>query len=153
MTIKVDRDTSVVLPRGVPPPGIVVSAPVLHPSWQQFTPSMSCASLLSVTWNELVSDRSTLEWEVQWDFRLHGLQLWNLPRCPATTGFAPTITSTSGSSCRHVSQCEVGVVFVRRLCPSRWTVSARKCCPGVCLCSGSSPYLATDHTIYGLCLP
>ena len=70
--IKVDRDSSVVLPRGVPPPGIVVSAPVLHPTWQQITPSMSCASLLSVTWNELESDRSTLEWEVQWDFRVHG---------------------------------------------------------------------------------
>ena len=33
---------------------------------------LSCACLLSVTWNELESDRSTLEWEVQWDFRVHG---------------------------------------------------------------------------------
>ena len=32
----------------------------------------------------------------------------------ATTRFAPTITSTSGSCCRHVSQYEVGVVSVRR---------------------------------------
>ena len=50
----------------------VVSASVLHPSWQRITPSMSCACLLSVTWNELESSRSSLEREVQWDFRVHG---------------------------------------------------------------------------------
>ena len=43
MTIIVDRDRVVVLPRGVP-------ALVLHPTWQRITPSMSCACLLSVAW-------------------------------------------------------------------------------------------------------
>ena len=33
---------------------------------------MSCACLLSVAWDELESGRSTLEREVQWDFRVHG---------------------------------------------------------------------------------
>ena len=33
---------------------------------------LCCASLLSMTWNELESDRSTLDWDVQWDFRVHG---------------------------------------------------------------------------------
>ena len=50
----------------------VVSASVLHPTWQRITPSMSCACLLSVAWDELESGRSTLEREVQWDFRVHG---------------------------------------------------------------------------------
>ena len=50
----------------------VVSASVLHPTWQRITPSMSCACLLSVAWDELDSGRSTLEREVQWDFRVHG---------------------------------------------------------------------------------
>ena len=50
----------------------VVSASVLHPTWQRITPSMSCACLLSVSWNGLQSGRSTLEREVQWDFRVHG---------------------------------------------------------------------------------
>ena len=48
---------------------------------------------------------------------------------------------------------ESGSCICTAICPSRWTVPAWKCCPGVCLRSGSSPYLATDHTLYGLCLP
>ena len=36
------------------------------------TPSMGYACLLSVRWNELESGRSTLDREVQWDFRVHG---------------------------------------------------------------------------------
>ena len=71
----------------------------------------------------------------------------------ATTRFAPTITSTSGSCCRHVSQFDVGGVSVRRYDQSWWTVLAWMCCPGECHRLGSSPYLATDYTIYELCLP
>ena len=68
-------------------------------------------------------------------------------------------TSTSGSSCRPVSQCEVGVVSFRRQ-----TIQVDCVCvvvlpkgvppPGLGgVGFGSSPYLATDHIIYVLCLP
>ena len=50
MTIKVDRDSVEVLPRGVPPPGIGGVGFGSSPNLATVTPSMSCASLLCVAW-------------------------------------------------------------------------------------------------------
>ena len=54
MTIKVDRDFVEVLPRGVG------SSPYLATG---HTPSMGCACLLSVAWNEHASGNFSLEWK------------------------------------------------------------------------------------------
>ena len=52
----------------------------------------------------------------------------------AMTRFAPTITSTSGSSwMARVAACS-GWCFCTVTRPSRWTVIASMCCPGVFLC-------------------
>ena len=44
-----------------------------------------------------------------------------------------------------------GSCICTAILPSWWTVIVWKCCPGVCLRLGSSPSLATDHTIFVLC--
>ena len=70
--IKVDRVSSVVLPRGVPPPGIVVSAPVLHPTWQRFHLLFVMPAFRALHGNEHVSGQSCFEREVLRDVRVHG---------------------------------------------------------------------------------
>ena len=70
--IKVDRVSSVVLPRGVPPPGIVVSAPVLHPTWQRLHLLCVLPAFRALHGNEHVSGKSCFEPEVLRDVRVHG---------------------------------------------------------------------------------
>ena len=96
----------------------VVSASVFHPTWQRITPSMSCACLLSVSWNELQSGRSTLEREVQWDFRVHGSSCgtcFDVLHSPLTVSTIDTTTTvvalySASADCTGfaVSMCNAG---------------------------------------------
>ena len=142
----------------------VVSASVLHPPGQRITPSMSCACLLSVTWNELESGRSSLEREVQWDFRVHGSSCGTcrdvlhspltVSTIDATAAVVTTCFASADCTGSAVSMCSAGAC-VAMSCDGgclysdmtiKVSVIVVKCCPGVCLRLGSSPHLATDHT-------
>ena len=96
----------------------VVSASVLHPTWQRITPSMSCACLLSVTWNELESGRSTLERVVQWDVRVHGFSCGTcrdvlhspltVSTIDATTTVVALYSASADCTGSAVSMCSAG---------------------------------------------